>query len=151
LTSDSLTNSLVTAASSEMLRVRRQARGGAVHQQPRRLEMNLHVGDLVRDCLELADRLAELRARSSVGDRGVQQALDGADVRRNEQRAFPVHRRAEHAGAAADAAEHRLVGELASSNTSSPTGEVRRPILANFWPAEKPATHVRSGTPLTPP
>ena len=83
--------------------------------------------------------LAELRARARVGDRGLQQALDGADVRRERGRmrsqSMAVR---EHAGAAADRRRApRRRPTQASSNTSSPIGEVRSPIFSNFWPGAK--------------
>ena len=85
-----------------------EAPGGAVGEQPRRLELHLHVGDAVRDRLELADRLAELRARARVGDRRLQQPLHRADVAREQADPLPVHGRGEHGGPGPDAAEHRL-------------------------------------------
>ena len=56
------------------------------------------------------------------------------------------------ARSASDRAEHRVLAEHATlSNTSSPTGEVRKPILSNFWPAANPGSPRSTRNAVTPP
>src|SRR3546814_4309582 len=50
-----------------------------VDQPPRGLQSDLHVGNLVADCLVLADQLAELLSGARVPHRALEQALPGAD------------------------------------------------------------------------
>src|SRR3546814_5405399 len=51
-----------------------------VDQPPRGLQSDLHVGNLVADCLVLADQLAELLSGARVPHRALEQALHGADM-----------------------------------------------------------------------
>ncbi len=105
-----------------------------------------------RDRLELADRLAELRARARVRDRRLQQPLHRADVAREEADPLPVHRRGEERRTPRRRVPSTAsAGTYRSSNTSSPIGEVRRPIFSNFVPAEKPGVPRSTRNAVTPP
>ena len=62
---------------------------GAVQQQAAGLEPQLHVDDPVRDRLERADALPELRARAHVLDAALERALHRADVVREQAARAP--------------------------------------------------------------
>ena len=78
------------AAPAAPLLERVAGRDGLVDQQPGRLDLRVHVGQLGLHQLEVGDRPAELLALRDILERQVEAALRGADDRRREEGALDV-------------------------------------------------------------
>src|SRR4051794_37149137 len=94
---------------------------GAVRQRARRLDLGLHVGELVRDRLETRDRAAEGVALRGVRAREVERGLGDADRLRGDADPAAVERRERDPHAAPLRAE-RLAGRLVEGEVGGRRG-----------------------------
>jgi hypothetical protein len=86
----------------------------SVEEQPRRLDPQPHVDELVRHRLEAADRLAELLALAGVLHASLELALHRADGAREDAASLPAHRGVEDRHPGARLAEHLAGRHLAA-------------------------------------
>ena len=106
--------SFAWAAVSVKLRPASFSQRGLVDEQPRRLDLGRHVGELGLDRLELRDRLAERAALLGVGERLVERALGEPDAHRGHADAADVEDVQELLEAGAARAEQVLLAARGS-------------------------------------
>ncbi len=88
---------------------------GAQRQQPGRVDLGRHVGELELDRLVLGDRLAERPALLRVGERVLERGARDAERLGRDADPAAVERRHRDLEAAADLAEQVIVGSRTSS------------------------------------
>jgi hypothetical protein len=119
--------------------------GDLIDVGARRIERDIHVGDLGLHQLEAADRLAELLALADVGQDHVEARLHDAELDPGEHGALIIEPAHQHADAAILLAHDVLGRDEAIVEHQLAVGEPRMPILSTFWPSRSPPCPFRSG------
>ena len=97
-------------------------RGRGSHELPRRLDSRRHLGERVRDRLELTQRLTEGTPLRRMGDRRLQRCLRHADRAGADARPKDVQRPHRDPEAVVDLTEHRPVGHRDTVELRVPIG-----------------------------